>query len=333
MSAGTGGGTPSPRATAKAAAREVDAGRWRRASTAADRLGESPFWHPLERRLYWVDIPGKALRWSDGAGGPVEHWAMPSEPGCIAPAASGGLVIALRDGIYRARDWGAALDLVARFEHDPATTRFNDGKADPLGRLWAGTMYEPKDARKAQLFSIDCRPDNGQSGRARIELKVDDALTANGIAWSADRRTVYWTDTPTHAIQAWDWDEATGAMRNHRIFHQFALKPPGWQPGDSGYGGRPDGAAVDADGNYWCAMYEGGRVLQFSAAGALLHDIPVPARCPTMPCFGGDDLKTLYVTTARDGRPAAELARFPDSGCVFSTRVEVAGLPVNFFVD
>jgi sugar lactone lactonase YvrE len=306
---------------------------WQVAVAQPDRLGESPFWHPQERMLYWVDIPALQIRRCDTRGGAVESWAMPSEPGCIAPAASGGLAIALRDGIYRARAWGGELALIARCDHDPRTTRFNDGKADPLGRMWAGTMDEPRDATRAQLYSIDCRPDNGQGGRPLVEVKARDATTANGLAWSADRRTVYWTDTPSHAIQAWDWDAQSNAMSNHRIFRQFPPKPAGWQPGDPGYGGRPDGASVDAHGNYWCAMYEGGRVLQLSPAGDVLQDIPVPAMCPTMPCFGGPGLTTLFVTTARDKRPANELERFPDSGCVFSMRVEVAGLPVNLFAD
>ena len=307
--------------------------RWQVAVPQPDRLGESPFWHPHERLLYWVDIAAMQLRRCDCLGGAVESWAMPSEPGCIAPAARGGLAIALRDGIYRAAAWDGDLVRIARFNDDPRTTRFNDGKADPLGRMWAGTMYEPRDARKAQLYSIDCRPGNGNQGRPLIELKAKDAITANGVAWSPDRKTVYWTDTPSHAIQAWDWDADSNVMRSHRIFRQFPVKPAGWQPGDGGYGGRPDGASVDSQGNYWCAMYEGGRVLQMSPAGAVLQDIEVPAMCPTMPCFGGDDLKTLYLTTARDKRPDAELERFPNSGCVFSMRVAVAGLPVNFFVD
>ena len=311
----------------------MSADRWQVAVAQPDRLGESPFWHPHEQLLYWVDIPATQVRRCDTVGGAVESWSMPSEPGCIAPAASGGLVIALRDGIYRAPAWGGALALIARFGHDPATTRFNDGKADPLGRMWAGTMYEPRDAPKAELYSVDCRPDNGNGGQPLIELKAQNAITANGLAWSPDRKTVYWTDTPSHAIQAWDWDAATNEMQHHRVFQQFAGKPPGWQPGDPGYGGRPDGAAVDTEGNYWCAMYEGGRVLQISSEGEVLQDIPVPALCPTMPCFGGPDLKTLFVTTARDKRPAKELERLPDSGCVLAMQVGVVGLATNFFID
>ena len=123
---------------------------------------------------------------------------------------------------------------------------------------------------------------------------------------------------------------AGGAHRASRLPNRT---PPGWQAGQPGYGGRPDGAAVDSEGNYWCAMYEGGRLLKFAANGELLADVPVPACCPTMPCFGDDDLKTLYVTTARQKRSPEELRSLPQSGCVLAMRVDVAGLPVNFVSD
>ncbi len=306
---------------------------WTTVVAQPDRLGESPFWHPQERLLYWIDIPGRALRRADPDGGAVQSWPMPSEPGCIAPARSGGLVVALRDGIYRARAWSEPLQRIVGFGYDAATTRFNDGKADPVGRFWAGTMYEPRDARKAELYSIDMRGAASRDGEPLVELKAHNAVTANGLAWSADGGTVYWADTPHHVIHAWDWNAQTNEMSGYRVFQQFAGKPAGWKPGDAGYGGRPDGAAVDSQGNYWCAMFEGQRLLRFSPAGQLLAEIPVPVRCPTMPCFGGDDLKTLFVTSASDNRPPEELQAFPQSGCVIATRVEVAGLPVNFFID
>lgn len=306
---------------------------WQTLVDQRDALGESPFWHPEEQMLYWVDIPARQIRRAQPGMGRAESWAMPMEPGCIAPALSGGLVIALRDGIYRARSWGGALTLIARFNHDVKTTRFNDGKADPLGRLWAGTMYEPRDARKAELYCIDCRPDNGQGGKPRVELKAHNAVIANGLAWSPDAHTLYWADTTNHLIHSWDWDGDTNVMRRHRVFQQFPGKPAGWQPGQPGYGGRPDGAAVDAEGNYWCAMFEGQRLLKFSPAGQLLDEMQLPVRCPTMPCFGGEDLRTLYVTSASHNRSAQELEQLPLSGCVIATRVDVPGLPVNFFVD
>ena len=126
---------------------------WATAVAQPSELGESPFWHPDEQLLYWVDIAGKKIHRSNVFMGTVESWAMAAphelEPGCIAPAGSGGLVVALRDGIYRARTWGGALEKLADAAHDPRTTRFNDGKCDPLGRFWAGTIYEPRDAREA----------------------------------------------------------------------------------------------------------------------------------------------------------------------------------------
>jgi sugar lactone lactonase YvrE len=306
--------------------------KWDVAVAQPDETGESPFWHPREQRLYWVDIPGRRVRRWDPAGGAQDEWPLPQEPGCIAPAATGGLVLALRDGIYRARSWGGPLEALVRFQHSD-TTRFNDGKADPLGRFWAGTYYEPKDARKANLYSFDCRPENGERGKPIVQLKAHNATAANGLAWSPDHRTVYWSDTAAHAIYAWDWDAHANVMRHHRVFRQFPSKPAGWKPGQEGYGGRPDGAAVDAEGCYWVAMFEGARLLRLSPAGEVVAELGVPARCPTMPCFGGPDLRTLYVTTARQNRPAEELAGLPHSGCVFAARVDVPGLPANFFID
>jgi sugar lactone lactonase YvrE len=303
--------------------------QWSRVTRQRDRLGESPFWHPEERTLYWVDIPARQVK-RLGHDGATQAWGMPSEPGCLAPVQGGGFVIALRDGVYRAANWGAPLSVVARFSYDPATTRFNDGKADPEGRFWAGTMYEPRDARRAELYCIDLRADNGDEGRPVVQLKAHNATIANGLAWSPDARTMYWSDTTGHVVQAWDWDAGTNVMRHHRVFRQFAGKPPGWKPGLPGYGGRPDGATVDAQGNYWCAMFEGQRLLKLSPAGDVLADIELPVRCPTMPCFGGDDLRTLYVTSASDQRPPEELQAFPLSGHVIAARVDVPGLPVNF---
>ena len=306
--------------------------KWEVAVAEPDALGESPFWHPREQRLYWVDIPGRRVRRWDPASGQAEHWDLAQEPGCIAPAAGGGLVLALRDGLYRARSWGGPLQAIVRFQHGDHT-RFNDGKADPLGRFWAGTIYEPRDARKANLYSADCRPDNGNDGQPIVQLKAHNATTANGLAWSPDARTLYWADTAQAAIYAWDWDGPANVLRNHRVLRQFPAKPAGWQPGQGGYGGRPDGAAVDVEGHYWCAMYEGGCLLRLSPAGVVVAEFALPVRCPTMPCFGGPDGRTLYVTTARQQRPPEELQAMPHSGCVLAARVDVPGLATNFFID
>jgi sugar lactone lactonase YvrE len=306
---------------------------WQTVTSQPNKLGESPFWHPDEQMLYWVDSVGKQIHRLNVFMGSVESWAIPSEPGCIAPVRSGGLVIALRNGIYRARDWGGDLQLLAAAVHDPATTRFNDGKADLCGRFWVGSLYEPRDANLAQLFCLDSHNAGPRGLPLELEVKAGNAMTANGLAWSPDASTLYWADTPGHIIRAWDWNSQSNVMSRERIFKQWPPKPVGWQPGMSGYVGRPDGAAVDVQGNYYVAMYEGARLLKLAPTGEVLQDIPVPAQCPTMPCFGGADLRTLYLTTARQKRLAAELQRYPESGCVFSMQVDVPGLPVNFFVD
>lgn len=309
---------------------------WQTVSPETFLLGESPFWHPQEQTPYWVDIPGKMVCRANVYMGTVERWDMPCEPGCIAPASNGGMVIALRDGVFRAREWRGALELITTLPYDTATVRANDGKCDALGRFWVGTIDEPKASRAGALFSIDCRA----GGSPQVQQHAGDALTGNGLGWSPDGRTTYWADTPNHVIHAWSFDVLANGLSAHRIFQQLPPKPADWQwnaPRGTNclpaYQGRPDGAAVDVEGNYYAAMFEGQRICKFAPDGQLLAEIPIPAMCPTMPCLGGEDGKTLYVTTARYNRSAAELAAFPLSGCVFSTRVDIPGLPVNSFAD
>jgi sugar lactone lactonase YvrE len=307
---------------------------WQTLPGSVSELGESPFWHPLEQMLYWVDIPGRKILRANVFMGTVDSWPLDQEPGCIAPARTGGLVVALRDGIYRARDWGGALQPIEPATHDTATTRFNDGKCDALGRLWAGTIYEPRTQALAELMCLDRRP--GQPpGYLR---KADHSTVANGLDFSPDNQTIYWANTPDHVVWAWDFDLTGATLSNRRVFQQFPPKPAGYAFSADGshtlaYRGRPDGAAVDAAGNYWVAMFEGQRLCQFAPDGTLLAEVPTPTVCTTMPCFGGDDLRTLYITTARHNRSAEELEAQPDAGCVFSTRVATPGMPVNFYED
>ena len=314
---------------------------WQAVTTEPNELGESPFWHPHEQMLYWVDISGQQILRSNGDMGSVETWDMPTAPGCIAPAASGGLVIALRHGVFRARAWHGPLQHIATLDYNPALMRANDGKCDALGRFWIGTIDETRVTRNAALYSLDCRAGRTPLVECKLDPSTLPAATANGLAWSPDGRTLYWADTTSHAVYAWDYALHSNSMTAQRTFLQFEPKPAGWQfdpAGDlsgnfSGYRGRPDGAAVDVHGNYYVAMFEGRRVCKFAPTGALLAEFATPAQCPTMPCFGGADLQTLYLTSARHQRSAAELQAFPLSGCVFSMRVEVPGLPVNFFAD
>lgn len=316
---------------------------WQAAVPHTADLGESPFWHPHEHRLYWVDIPAKQILRASADMRTVEVWDMPSEPGCIAPAASGGLVMALRHGVFRAPVWGGPLRQLATLGYDPAQMRANDGKCDALGRFWVGTIDETRTRHNAALFCIDARTSASTgTGSPRVDCMIHPsdlpATTLNGLAWSPDGSTFYWADTPRHTVWSRDYDLKDNRLGEQRVFASFKTKPEGWAPdpldaGNGGYRGRPDGAAVDAQGNYWVAMFEGRRICQVAPDGALLAEFPLPLQCPTMPCFGGPDLKTLYLTSARHHRSAAELAAYPLSGSVLSMRVEVAGMPVHFFQD
>ncbi len=282
-------------------------------------LGESPLWHPLEQVLYWCDIPGQALNRFDPATGKRKRWPLDSDVACVAPLSDGGLLLALRRGLIRfdpASGNSAPLDVP--LPYDPATERFNDGKADAQGRFWVGTLYEPRDPALASLY---CLTDN------TLTRMASGITVSNGLAWTPDGRTMLWADTKAHVIHAFDFDAAQGTLSKQRVFAQFAPRDTD-QP-LSAYGGRPDGAAMDVEGGCWVAMFEGARVVRLASDGSITHEIKLPVRCPTMPCFGGPDLKTLYITTARDKRPADELAEESLAGCVLHTRVDVAGLPAN----
>lgn len=280
-------------------------------------LGESPLWHSAENTLYWIDIAGLAIHAYEPAREIHRCWSMPSEPGCIALCASGGLIVALRSGLALLDTDRGALTPLADAPYDTAKMRFNDGRCDAAGRLWVGTLYEPRDQPLGPLFCVE---------RGVIRDSGLRATVSNGVAFSADNYTLYHADTTAHKITAYDFDLATGQTGNGRVFRQFS--------GDksSNYGGRPDGAVVDSEDAYWCAMYEGGRILRFSRSGELLREIKLPVRCPTMVAFGGPDLRTLYITSARRGRSAEELALYPHSGCVLTLAVDVPGRPETPYI-
>jgi sugar lactone lactonase YvrE len=276
------------------------------------QLGEAPLWHPDETALYWIDIPGQAVHRFDPASGAHRSWPMPSEPGCMVRCASGGVVVALRTGLALLDTASGALQPLANAPYDIGKLRFNDGRCDAAGRLWVGTLYEPRDQPLGSLFCVE---------RGAIRDSGNRVTVSNGVAFSPDNRTLYHADTTAHRIMAYDFDLANGTVGAGRLFKQFSADKT------KNYGGRPDGAAVDSEGAYWCAMYEGGRILRIAPSGDVLAEIALPLRCPTMVAFGGADLRTLYITSGRHNRSEAELEQYPLSGHVLSLRVNVAGRP------
>ena len=217
-------------------------------------------------------------------------------------------MVALRDGLWTVSPDGRLEQKKADAPYDPAHHRFNDGRVDPQGRFWAGSMNEARDAESAALYRLD--PD------WRLHEMIGGLTISNGLAWSPDGTTMYHADTPTRTIRAYPFHAVAGSIGEPRVLARF-----------EGETDRPDGGAVDSEGCYWSAFYRGGKIVRLSPEGRLLAQYPVPAMCPTMCAFGGSDLKTLYVTSASQQLSAEELSRLPQSGGIFAMRVGVAGLP------
>jgi sugar lactone lactonase YvrE len=271
-------------------------------------LGECPRWRAAEARLYWVDIANRRLHRTDPVTGETQTRTFAAPVGCFAFRRGGGLMLAMKDGFAALETFdGPLTPFAAQVLADRPDHRFNDGRADAQGRFWAGTINMTKSAADAGLWRLS--PDGG------LVEAHHGALTSNGLAFSPDQKTLYWSDTPAHTVWAFDFDLESGEISGKRLFHQF---PQGL--------GRPDGASVDEDGFYWSALYDGGRVVRLSPAGEIVEEVPVPARHVTMIGFGGPDRRTAFVTTARQGTGDADLERFPEAGGVFRFRVETPGL-------
>ncbi|MBO9696462.1 MAG: SMP-30/gluconolactonase/LRE family protein [Sphingopyxis sp.] len=271
-------------------------------------LGESPVWHAAESRLYWVDIDGRKIHRTDPATGADEAMELTEQVGCIAPRAGGGLVAALENGCALIDTWGAApRPFGPAVLADKPGQRFNDGRVDARGRLWVGSLTSDKANPTATLYRLD--PDGS------LTEIFGGMTTSNGAAFSPDGGTFYHADTPSHAIRAYDVDAAAGTLTGGRIFHRFEFG-----------NGRPDGAAVDAEGCYWSALWDGWRVVRFSPAGELIRTIELPVQRPTMIAFGGPDLRTAFVTSAGKNLTDAERKAQPHAGGVFAFPVDTPGL-------
>lgn len=266
-------------------------------------LGESPVWWAEAGLLVFVDISGRRLHRFEPLSRRHEVDALDEDIGCVAPVKGGGYVAGLRSGLWLLDAAGAKQRRLADNPQNAATNRFNDGRVDPRGRYFTGTLDETKSAGNAGLYRYDRR------GLTRV---MDGIMTSNGLAFSPDGRTLYFSDTPRFVIYRFDYDPDSGEATNRRVFAR--IEPTAVDRG------RPDGAAVDVDGCYWSALYEGSRVRRYDPDGKMMGDYPVPALNVTMPAFGGADLKTLFVTTARDkkGGPGGDLYAMP---------VDVAGVP------
>ncbi len=271
-------------------------------------LGECPRWDEQQQCLWWVDISRQQIHRLDLASGEHRGYPLHEEIGCLALRHQGGLVVGLRSGLALLPDpaSGVLIPLAAP-EADRPWQRFNDGRCDARGRFIAGTMNPRKDAHYGTFYRLDAD--------GSVRPLVGRSWTCNGLAFSPDGRILYWADTPTRTIHRCDYDLASGEVSNPRVFY---VVPEGW--------GRPDGACVDSEGCYWSAQYAGGRLLRLSPEGELLQTVMLPVSHPTMPAFGGPDLKTLFVTSASQGMSAEQLASNPWEGALLALNMAVSGL-------
>lgn len=283
---------------------------FRRISDQPMMVGESPLWSVTEQALYWIDINGKRLHRWDGQ--QCIDWPLPTEPGCIALHRDGGLIVALRDGIARFDPASGELEKLAEAPYDATRFRFNDGRCDPMGRFWMGTLVDARDHAGASLFCLD-------KGQLRDMMRP--VTVSNGVAFDHDGRAMFHCDTTSHTIFRYELEPVTGAILSSRSFAEFSRTK------DEHYVGRPDGASIDAEGNYWIAMMEGSRVQCWSPEGQMLRELMLPLRRPTMVTFGGPDLKTLFVTSLSVNCDANERSAYPLSGHVLAIDLDVAGMP------
>lgn len=272
--------------------------------------GEGPIW--WEDSLLYVDIKGKAIVRLHPETGEETVWTFDEQVGTVVPAQGGGLLYAGDNGITRFNPLTGESECLADPEAEMRPdNRFNDGKCDPAGRFWAGTISQVKKAGSANLYMLDCD--------GSIERKIDSVTNSNGLCWSADAKTFYYIDTPTQSVAAYDFDLESGAIANKRICIDTAA---------AGYDSSPDGMTMDAQGMLWIAFCHGGCVVRFNpATGEKLQQVDFPCIETTACAFGGPNLDRLFVTTGI--KPGLDE---PDAGKVFVVDgLGVQGVPAFAF--
>lgn len=278
-------------------------------------LAESPVYDARRDALWFCDVVACSLHKVTLERLEQTSWDFPSEVCSLGLCETGRIVIALRDQVGIFDPDNGALEIIARIETDRPETRLNDGKVGPDGAFWVGTMDDrPERKPIGSLYRV--------TSDGTIERKVEGIAVSNGLAFSPDGSAMFHSDTRGPWIDRWCFDRETG-----RLSARMRIATP-----DDACG-RPDGGATDVDGCYWSAGLSAGRLNRFTSDGKLIESYPLPVACPTMPCFGGADLRTLFVTSLRQGRPRGLLENYPLTGSVLIGQSPVAGAAVTRFRD
>ncbi|MCZ4354692.1 SMP-30/gluconolactonase/LRE family protein [Roseovarius aestuarii] len=284
---------------------------------AQNILAECPVWNEAEQALYWVDITGKLLQRYDINTKGYDKWDLPDEFGSYAFRQNGkGLIAGTRNGFCLFDLASGNIEQLEQPEADLPQNRMNDGKCDPVGRFWCGSIHEVSNPSHRQpLASVYRVGTDLKHDKMRGEVK-----TSNGFAWSPDGKTMYFTDTPTLRILAFDYDLLDGTVANERV---FAALPDN--------DGRPDGACVDVEGCLWSAHFAGSKVTRYSPDGKILQVIDLPVSQVTSCAFGGENMSTLFITTAREDMTEEDIRREPLAGGIFAIETDTTGVPVSGF--
>jgi L-arabinonolactonase len=282
---------------------------------ARAQLGECPIWSGADARLYWVDIDGGAVHRFDPATGIDEQVPAPGRPGSLALTGIAGRLLVAIEGRLSVLDWDTArwTDWIA-LEPEGRGNRLNDGRCDPVGRFWVGSMFAPAAAERTTglLHRIEA---DGTAAVVRTGVGIP-----NGLGFSPDGRTMYFADTHRDLVWAYDYDPGSGDRSNERVFLDFAGLP-----------GHPDGACVDEDGGYWIACVYGSTVLRVTPDGTVDRRIDLPVTKPTMPAFGGPDRSTLFITTIGGGGSHIVDPSQPEAGGLFAVETAFRGMPEPAF--
>ncbi|MEX6691174.1 SMP-30/gluconolactonase/LRE family protein [Danxiaibacter flavus] len=279
---------------------------------ARAELAEGPIWNYRENKLYWVDIDGRKLHIYDPETKEDRALETTEKIGTVVPMENGDVLVALQSGIHQMNTTTGELVFMTNPLPDPEI-RFNDGKCDPSGRFWVGSMHLKQIKGKASLYRMDADD--------VVHQMLDNVTISNGIAWSADKKTMYYVDTPTKKVDAFDYDDAAGNISNRRtVIHV----PEG--------SGSPDGMTIDEEGMLWTALWGDFSVARWNPlTGELLGKVTVPVPQVSACAFGGKDLSTLYITTARENMSKEDLEKYPLSGSLFAVDLKVKGVKANFY--
>jgi sugar lactone lactonase YvrE len=274
-------------------------------------LGEGALWNAKTQELYWVDIENGILHLYQPQNKENKAIKLGQKVGTVVPTEDGNALVALQDGIYKIDLKTEKLKLLTKRPDNEPTNRFNDGKCDPAGRLWVGTMSMKGKAKAGALYLFD--------NEGKISKKYDSVTVSNGIVWSADSSRMYYIDTPTKEVKEFAYNNQSGEI----TFTKIAVKIPE----GAGY---PDGMTIDSEGMLWIAMWEGFAVLRFDPnTGEQLLKVELPVARVTSCAFGGEDLSTLYITTANVGASQEEMEKYPHSGSLFVLKTNYKGV-ANF---